>query len=78
MTHWQMLSEEWAPTMIRALEDMIKHIREGVEAGPARAGTLVEMNNGPLERDMDFIRHMMSRRQQQEQHRPEQHRQQEL
>ena len=62
MTHWQTLSEDWAPTMIRALEDMIRHIREGVAEGDTKDGTLPARTNGPIERDMDFIRHMMGRR----------------
>ena len=59
---WDMLSGEWAPTMIRALEDMIGHIREGVAEGNTKSGTLVVRTNGPIERDMEFLRHMMGRR----------------
>ena len=62
MTHWQTLSEDWAPTMIRALEDMIGHIRAGVAQGDTRDGTLVERTDGPIEQDMAFLRHMMGRR----------------
>ena len=61
-TGWETLSRDWAPTMIRALEDMIGHIRAGVAQGDTREGTLVERNNGPIEQDMAFIRHMMGRR----------------
>ena len=61
-TGWDTLSRDWAPTMIRALEDMINHIRAGVAQGDTRDGTLVERNNGPIEQDMAFIRHMMGRR----------------
>ena len=61
-TKWDTLSQDWAPTMIRALEDMINHIRVGVAQGDTREGTLVERTNGPIEQDMAFIRHMMGRR----------------
>ena len=58
-TFERMLREEWAPTAISALEDMIKDIRDGIAQGEVDFGKL---ENDTLERDFDYLRHLMGRR----------------
>lgn len=58
-TFERMLREEWAPTAISALEDMIKDIRDGIAQGDVDNGKL---ENDTLVKDFDFLRHLMARR----------------